>query len=305
MSSSSPTHRIPAKTTPFSTTSGSGGGSGGGAATRSQQQRSATTLSIRKAKRNQSVAKKRMMSINLVQLQQQQVNPYSKDSNHVKETISIATSIVQICSNTNTQIEGASSLSNMLDRLCILITPNDIDDTTITVGVAANSLLSQSITIPGGGTNDLAFVLATSLSTILSNTSYDESIKIKAVVVLNQLAATEPPPIVSSSFDQYSPYGNTNQSSKVEIPTSWCYVLVNSGTLNQLVSLLNNDNVSSIELSTKVIGVIGNLAGDSEVARSKLYELNVLPLLIKCLLAGLDIVQQQQQLFQLQLLDWL
>ena len=167
--SSSPTHRTPAKTTPFSTTATTSGGSGGGVATtRSQQQRSATTLSIRKAKRNQTVAKKRMMDI------KHQIvvdNPYSKDSNHVKETISIATSIVQICSNTNTQIEGASSLSDLLDRLCILITPNDVNDTTITVGVAANSILSSILELLEG-TFNLAFLLSTSLSTILNNTLF-------------------------------------------------------------------------------------------------------------------------------------
>ena len=346
-------HRVPTKSTPFSNTAAAVSGSrdGSSTATRSQMQRIAMTTSIRKAKRNQTVSRKRHMPVSqatsstasaiaftntsvTVQLVD---NPYTKDSNHVKETIELVHMIFTKIHGKQGE-EGAPSsqkqqsrLSAMLDRLCILITPADNTINNCTSCVAANSILSQFVVPPAeqqqrlssssqqsSRQDNLAFLFAQALSNILHNSDnlYDTATRIKAVIVLNQLAATEPLPPNSfseeESNNQFSPYANNqphhiklSPSQIANIPTSWCFVLVQSSALSALVTRLSSSSSLStneeVELIGKVIGVIGNLAGDSEMARNELVNLDILVLLIGCLLNGLDMIrqlmkfQQQQQ----------
>jgi len=277
----------------------------------------------------------------------QKSNPYSADSNHIRETIEVATSIVRVCS----QQGGVTSepLSSLLEKICLLLTPQEDDDiskgsrgwasSTMTkhhgtpagasydstmAGMAANSILSNFL-LEGNPSqeNNLAFLLANALARILGNsatsdvttpnsmnaTSSYQSNQIKAVIALNQLAATEPPPPLASSFDQekFSPYGHPpkqlSATALSAIPTSWCHALVHSNALPALVqrvpsslnSFLGNEN--GLELCAKCVWVIGNLAGDSEMARGALQRMEVLPRLIGCLflcLGRMSLVQQQQ-----------
>ncbi|KAL7470654.1 hypothetical protein ACHAXS_010927 [Conticribra weissflogii] len=128
--------------------------------------------------------------------------------------------------------------------------------------------------------------------------------KIQTVIAITQLAAMEPPPPLMSSFDQeeYSPYGHpppTAASDLVSAPTSWCHLFVNSNVLPTLIqhlsiipdtsSLLPSNEV--IDLVEKCIWAIGNLAGDSEMARQSIIQSTVtVPKLISCLSLGIAFV---------------
>mmetsp|Transcript_24101 Transcript_24101/g.41027 ORF Transcript_24101/g.41027 Transcript_24101/m.41027 type:complete len:777 (-) Transcript_24101:22-2352(-) len=355
---SKPNHRIPTKQTPFSTTTNNN------AASSSRHQRTTMTTSIRKAKRGQTVARKRHMNMQFGTKDINSTssdggggkmvdnNPYSRDGQHVKEAIQLAQSIVRLCSTTtlNNNVNEIATvmqqqLATALDRLCVLLTPDDADinpssqqlnishdlnyfaaGTTNGVGgisydssmagMAANSILSQFIT----DGNNLAVVLANSLGSILStqqqqSTNVDSinSLQIKAVVVLNQLAATDPPPPQQHQQQQLSSEANVSLSlgapSITEIPTSWCHVIVNSTALSSLLQHLlpnataaaNNNSTthSNIALCEKCVFVIGNLLGDSFMARQALLELGALSSLIACVGLGLERIkilgQQQHQ----------
>mmetsp|Transcript_9671 Transcript_9671/g.19506 ORF Transcript_9671/g.19506 Transcript_9671/m.19506 type:complete len:781 (+) Transcript_9671:189-2531(+) len=360
---SKPNHRIPTKQTPFSTTTTNNGASS------SRHQRTTMTTSIRKAKRGQTVARKRHMNmqfgtkdINTTSSDdgggKMANNPYSRDGQHVKEAIQLAQSIVRLCSTTTlnnlvnetaTVMQQQFQLATALDRLCVLLTPDDADinpssqqlnishdlnycfaastnngvggasyDSSM-AGMAANAILSQFITDGSGGNdNNLAVVLANSLGSILStkqqqNTNVVDSInslQIKAVIVLNQLAATDPPP-PQQHQQQLSSESNTSLSLGAppkEIPTSWCHVIVNSTALSSLLQHLlpnaaaaNNNSTthSNIALCEKCVFVIGNLLGDSFMARQALLELGALSSLIACVGLGLERIkilgQQQHQ----------
>eukprot|EP00985_Skeletonema_marinoi_P001195 scaffold476_cov77-Skeletonema_marinoi.AAC.10 len=354
---SKPNHRIPTKQTPFSTTTTNNGASS------SRHQRTTMTTSIRKAKRGQTVARKRHMNMQFGTKDINSTssdggggkmvnNPYSRDGQHVKEAIQLAQSIVRLCSTTTlnnnvnetaTVMQQQFQLATALDRLCVLLTPDDADinpssqqlnishdlnyfaaGTTHGVGgisydssmagMAANAILSQFIT----DGNNLAVVLANSLGSILSTqqqqiTSVDSinSLQVKAVVVLNQLAATDPPP-PQQHQQQLSSEANVSLSLGAppkEIPTSWCHVIVNSTALSSLLQHLlpnataaaNNNSTthSNIALCEKCVFVIGNLLGDSFMARQALLELGALSSLIACVGLGLERIktlgQQQQQ----------
>jgi len=362
---SKPNHRIPTKQTPFSTTTNNNGASS------SRHQRTTMTTSIRKAKRGQTVARKRHMNMQFgtkdinsngddVGGKMANNNPYSRDGQHVKEAIQLAQSIVRLCSTitlnnnvneTATVMQQQFQLATALDRLCVLLTPDDADinpssqqlnishdlnyfatSTTNGVGgisydssmagMAANAILSQFITDGSGGNdNNLAVVLANSLGSILStkqqqNTNVDSinSLQIKAVVVLNQLAATDPPP-PQQHQQQLSSEANVSLSLGAppkEIPTSWCHVIVNSTALSSLLQHLlpnaaaannNSTTLANIALCEKCVFVIGNLLGDSFMARQSLLELGALSSLIACVGLGLERIkmlgqqqhQQQQQ----------
>jgi len=361
---SKPNHRIPTKQTPFSTTTTNNGASS------SRHQRTTMTTSIRKAKRGQTVARKRHMNmqfgtkdINTTSSDdgggKMANNPYSRDGQHVKEAIQLAQSIVRLCSTTTlnnlvnetaTVMQQQFQLATALDRLCVLLTPDDADinpssqqlnishdlnycfaastnngvggisyDSSM-AGMAANAILSQFITDGSGGNdNNLAVMLANSLGSILStkqqqqNTNVVDSInslQIKAVIVLNQLAATDPPP-PQQHQQQLSSESNTSLSLGAppkEIPTSWCHVIVNSTALSSLLQHLlpnaaaaNNNSTthSNIALCEKCVFVIGNLLGDSFMARQALLELGALSSLIACVGLGLERIkilgQQQHQ----------
>ncbi|KAL7535088.1 hypothetical protein ACHAXR_006256 [Thalassiosira sp. AJA248-18] len=322
------------------------------------------TTSLRKAKRCQTVAKKRHMKLpnsstimgsdaKTQQQQQQQENPYSKDSSYIKETIEVAASIVHaVCSQEG--VSTLTSLTSLLERMCILLTPEDnniIDGSKLSgsasaslsnrsppvgvsydssmAGVAANSLLSQFVDgqkqqrqqqqQQPSPRNNLAFLLAGSLASILLDTTNNNhaatsatttatrTLQIKAAIALNQLAAMEPPPPLESSFDQeqFSPYGHPQNISIASTPTSWCYVLVHSDALSALVQQLpSSPNTTSsatfpsndaIELCDKCVWSIGNLAGDSEMAREALKRMEALPRLISCISMGVSVQQQQQR----------
>ncbi len=322
------------------------------------------TVSIRKAKRGQAVARKRHIHMqfgstnNMVGSsgidgggKMTNDNPYSRDGNHVKEAIQLAQSIVRLCStfntataaNNDTTLLQHQQLAAALDRLCILLTPDDTDinpssqlknmspreyiaanvtgtdffdqmerksqvyDSSM-AGMAANAILSQFI---GANDGNLAVALANSLGCILShnnnnnNTNSSDCLQIKAVIVLNQLAATDPPPpqqFASSLFeDSNVMLGNAPTK---EIPTSWCHVIVNSTVLSLVLDQLKRVDNNNIALCEKCIFVIGNVLGDSFMARQTLLELGALPtILIACVKMGLEKIkllgqqqpQQQQQ----------
>eukprot|EP00986_Skeletonema_menzelii_P003173 scaffold943_cov159-Skeletonema_menzelii.AAC.7 len=165
---------------------------------------------------------------------------------------------------------------------------------------------------------------------IVSNSSNDtnnnSSLAIKAVIVLNQLAATDPPPPPPNQqqqqqtiFEESSNVVLDNTAPPRHIPTSWCHVIVNSSALSSILQQLfpricvgtttaNNSNsnnttlvvVNNIAICEKCVFVIGNLLGDSFMARQALLELGALSTLIACVGMGLEKVklllgQQQQQ----------
>ncbi|KAL7436031.1 hypothetical protein ACHAXM_005006, partial [Skeletonema potamos] len=169
---------------------------------------------------------------------------------------------------------------------------------------------------------NLAVLLANSLGYIISSTQPppqqqqqqqhtnidNNSLQIKAVIILNQLAATDPPPPRQEHQQQQillsapNVLGSSLSAGK-EIPTSWCHVIVNSTALSSLLQQLhtsattitttttNNTTTSitnNITLCEKCVFVIGNLLGDSFMARQTLLELGALSHLIACVKVGLE-----------------
>lgn len=286
------------------------------------------------------------------------------------------------------RLDFDGALSAQLERLCVLISPqheNDSEDDvrssdvggnathydSTMAGIAANSILSQFINVNmdvGGGDQssmqeqqhsqentagemkNLAFLLAHALSHILhptTDSSY-QRVRITAAIILNQLAATEPPPpsMASTPLEEYSPYGPppTPASQTSSIPPSWCYVIVHSPALQALVqnidpppnsspppppppppqpfspySIKNDINKFNdrVHLCEKCVWAVGNLAGDSELARMALLQedMGIVSKLMECVMLGLSIkrdqlwhmqqppqLQEQQQQHQQQLL---
>ena len=197
------------------------------------------------------------------------------------------------------------------------------------VGMAANAILSQFMDEEGvvssssggggGGANNLAVLLANSLGHIVSSTqqlsaNHDSSsnLQIKAAIVLNQLAATDPPP--PQQLTESAVLGAPASATRREIPTSWCHVIVNSPTvlsslLQQLPSRFTTNSITNITLCEKCVFVIGNLLGDSFMARQALIELGALSNLIACVRLGLArlrlLGQHQQQVDVLAILQLL
>lgn len=207
-----------------------------------------------------------------------------------------------------------------------------------------------------GEMKNLAFLLAHALSHILHYTTTDkcvmfsnirhsyQKVRITAAITLNQLAATEPPPpsmATSSPLEEYSPYGPppTPASQISSIPPSWCYVIVHSPALQALVQNIDPPPNSSpppppqfhphsikaeinkfndrVQLCEKCVWAVGNLAGDSELARMALLQedMGIVSKLMQCVILGLSIkrdqpwhmqqppqLQEQQQQHQQQLL---
>ena len=249
-------------------------------------------------------------------------NPYLRVDEHVKEAVEMAESIVKMCT---TQFSDSSlqTLSALLERFCFLVTPSDGDATTKAgrntggahgasydsslAAVAANSILSRFMmdTRQPNENTSLAFILANALAQILgaSNTaSQFQSIQIQAAIVLTQLSAMEPPPPPNLSFDQdqFSPYGHPPQelASSLELaPSSWCHVLVHSQALSALIqkvtmpSSMASITPHDVNICEKCVWAIGNLAGDSEMAREALLEAQTLTQMIRCISWGIASIQ--------------
>jgi len=197
--------------------------------------------------------------------------------------------------------------------------PSGVSYDSSAAGMAANALLTKFMYNPANNNpqsrkENLAVLLANALARILSpsnifeessisnlSTALLHSMKIQAVIAITQLASTEPPPPPLSSFDQeeYSPYGHpppSLASTLASAPTSWCHLFVNSNVLPTLIQHLSiipdaSAPVSSnldIDLVEKCVWAIGNLAGDSEMARQSIIQSPVtVPKLISCLFLGI------------------
>lgn len=197
--------------------------------------------------------------------------------------------------------------------------PSGVSYDSSAAGMAANALLTKFIYNPANNNpqstkENLAVLLANALARILSpSNNFEEnsisnlptallhSMKIQAVIAITQLAATEPPPPPLSSFDQeeYSPYGHpppSLASTLASAPTSWCHLFVNSNVLPSLIKHLSKIPDASapvpsnleIDLVEKCIWAIGNLAGDSEMARQSIIQSPVtVPKLISCVSFGI------------------
>ena len=297
MSSQPKPHRTAAKTAPFSQKG----------ALRSHASRSAITTSLRKAKRGQMIEMKRHMKL---APPSSSGNPYQSVTDHVKETISEAESIVRCCSDRFS--DSLSKLSTSVERLCVLISPSEIDNTTkvgdtkqrvdasydsSSAGIAANAILSH-VTQYQNGKNYLAFLLADALAMILDQsgtaTPSLQSLQSQAAIALTQLSATEPPPppLLFNNQEQFSPYGHPGQEVSHVLsssPTSWCYVMVNSRALGSLVQKTASLSTRcEVDISEKCVWAIGNLAGDSEMARESLTKMDAQSRLVKCISFGLS-----------------
>lgn len=96
-----------------------------------------------------------------------------------------------------------------------------------------------------------------------------QSTKIKVAIVLNQLAATEPPPLASSfeiqknTLPTDTPNHKMTPSAAASIPASWCYVLVHSRALPWLVERLpsNSDAINTATNSSQGIDLCVKCGG--------------------------------------------
>ncbi|KAL3793151.1 hypothetical protein HJC23_005653 [Cyclotella cryptica] len=338
MSTSRPHHRTGTKSTPFSTAAGQRSDS------RSHATRSAMTTSIRKAKRGQVLDRKRHMKF-VPSSSADAKNPYRRVEEHVKETVEVAESIVQLCRCNESSTWNESTfvaLSSSLERLCFLVSPTESDTMGTKIGatskqpgsmdaggisydssvggIAGNAILShfidrqkvkppsfqqQQSTDQPMNDNNLAFLLADSLALILDTTTSGtsssklQSLQVHAAIALTQLSATEPapPPVASFDQDQFSPYGHPPRefaTALASAPTSWCYVLVNCRALSSLIHKMTIPNNATASVNSCVIDIcekctwtIGNLAGDSEMAREALSKMGMLPRLISCISWGI------------------
>lgn len=158
-----------------------------------------------------------------------------------------------------------------------------------------------------------------------NNHHYRQGIRIKAAIIVNQLAATEPPPptttMMESSLvhqEEYSPYGQYSPpptmlssqrmiTSSSSIPPSWCYVLVHSSALQAIVHHIHPtsrqsfntslmQDIDGLQLCEKCVWAVGNLAGDSQLARMALLKEeeddDIVPKLLGCLKLGLAMTKE-------------
>jgi hypothetical protein len=249
--------------------------------------------------------------------QQQVDNPYDLESRRVRETIDVASSIIghtitSICESSSEQVD------ELVERLCLLVTPtND----PIATCILSNSILSHSIQLQPcyeqQGRSDesssptivvnLAVALVEALSKIISSRT---TVRIKAVIIVNQLAATEPPLVTNYNTGQV--YLSLAPSS-ASIPASWCAALVGSNALlsallqllppfNGLLLLPNSSHYDGyhhpqdeLELCEKSTWAIGNLASDSEMARILLIDKNIIHSLSECIIMGLSILRREKE----------
>lgn len=246
---------------------------------------------------------------------QQDDNPYDLESHRVRETIEVASSIVHAVAS----VVGARSgnVDELLDQLCLLVTPNN--NPIATCSLLSNSILTHSIQLqqcydeegsesPVVVVVNLAVALVEALSKILGDNRRSKTVRLKAVIIVNQLAATEPP--LLTNYDDGEVYSSPSSS----IPASWCAALVGSNALLSALLLqllptsstdliLPNSDVDEgyqsqelkLELCEKSTWAIGNMASDSEMARILLLDANILYHLSKCILFGMSIIRQQQR----------
>ena len=156
-------------------------------------------------------------------------NPYDADSRRVREAIGAASAIARIVSASSgagggddgADADADLDLDAHLGRLCLLVTPPGGDGDPIPAREAANSILSA----PGG----LASSLAGSLRRIVVAASADHgrSALLGAIAVVNQLAATEPPPLgrCGSSTGEEEEYFSHLGEREEDVPPSWCSAL--------------------------------------------------------------------------------
>lgn len=245
---------------------------------------------------------------------QQDDNPYDLESHRVRETIEVASSIVHAVASAGTS--NGRNFDELLDRLCLLVTPNNDPIATCTL---SNSILSHSIKLQqccegseeSPAVVNLAVALVEALSKIIVDNRRSKTVRIKAVIIVNQLAATEPP--LLTNYDDGEVYSSPSSS----IPASWCAALVGSNALllSALLQLLptstglllpNSDDDDDddegyqsqelkLELCEKSTWALGNMASDSEMARTLLLDKNILCHLSECILLGMSILRRQQQ----------
>jgi len=297
MSSQSKPHRAAAKSTPFSQQGPS----------RSRATRSNVTTSLRKAKRGQLVDMKRHMKLPASSAVS---NPYLGVDDRIRDTISAAESIVRCCQESINSV----ALTSSLEQLCVLISPSEFDTATkigdinreimgnsydsSLAGIAANAILTRVCQYKNE-TRYLAFFLADALATILNSAAGGDpslqAMQEHAAIALIQLSTIEPPPaaaaITSYDQDQFSPYGHLSPEQNNQLlsaPTSWCNVLVNSQALHALIQTIRPPSSYNVQIVEKCVWSIGNLAGDSIMAREALVGMGAVSLLVGCISYGLS-----------------
>jgi hypothetical protein len=252
--------------------------------------------------------------------QQQVDNPYDLVSRRVRETIDVASSIVghtitSICESSSEQVD------ELVESLCLLVTPTNDPIATCTL---SNSILSHSIQLQHcfeeQGSDEsssppmvvnLAVALVEALSKIIINDGIKKTVRIKAVIIVNQLAATEPPLVTNYNTGQVYHSSSSMAPSSASIPASWCAALVGSNAiLSALLQLLPPFNglllpnshdegyyhpQDELELCEKSTWAIGNLASDSEMARILFIDKNILHSLSECIIMGLSILRREKE----------
>ena len=306
----------------------------------SRSRRRLASESLRKVRKSHAIARRRHMTIrdvvgdngvsssatgrhvddstmsslpSIMTRNQQDDNPYDLESHRVRETMEVASSIVVLHAVASAGTSNGRNVDELLDRLCLLVTPNNDPIATCTL---SNSILSHSIQLQqccGKGSEsspavvNLAVALVEALSKIIVDKRRSKTVRIKAVIIVNQLAATEPP--LLTNYDNGEVYSSPYSS----IPASWCAALVGSNALllSALLQLLppsnglllpNSDDDEgyqsqelTLELCEKSTWALGNMASDSELARIVLLEKNILCHLSTCILLGMSILRRQQQ----------
>ena len=252
-------------------------------------------MAIRKAKRGQAVARKRHMQLfgsadnNNHNISSHNIgsssgiggggkladndNPYSRDGNHVKEAIQLAQSIVRLCSTTfNTTATAAAAadkstlmimqqqqeqqqLATALDRLCILLTPDDSD-----INPSSQRLMNM---------NPRDYNIATANNgSITGKDFFDDAIERKLQVYDSSMAGMAANAILSqfitvSGGDIGNGGGGNdgggNESNNLAVALAnslGCILSMQQGTLNNS----NNNMSSSNSLQIKSVIVLNQLA---------------------------------------------
>lgn len=263
-------------------------------------------------------------------------NPYLQVEEHTQETLAVAESIVRCCSSQQSFNDDASlqNLSSSVERFVALISPTEqLADTATKIGdthkkqcasydsslsgIAANAILTCLVSCPESEKKKyLAFLLADALAFVLgvnatsSSLLLLQSIQSQAAIALTQLSATEPPPPPVTSYGGFSSTYQ-NPTAHDASPTSWCFVMVNSNALEALIQKITlmmttpatkptiPRDVDTIE---KCVWAIGNLAGDSEMAREALVDKGAIPRLIGCVSFGLHVLMTRHNAVQSSLL---
>lgn len=267
-------------------------------------------------------------------------NPYLKVEECIQETIAVAESIAQCCSQQSLDDASAKKLSSSLERLLVLISPTELNNATkigdtqqqrdggasydsSLSGIAANAILSHRVPYQNNEKMYLAFLLADTLATVLGADATDasdaslQSIQSQVSITLTQLSATEPPPPPITSYDQeqFSPYGHPSHEMNhvlADAPTSWCFVLVNSRALEALIQRITvtpKSSIYDVDTVEKCVWAIGNMAGDSEMAREALVKMGAVSRLFGCISFGMSTLsassQQQYDVLQSSLMNLL